>query len=740
MIGDFETRSAVDLKAVGAYEYAKHPTTEVMAFAWALDDEEDVGIWHPAFRDWTDIYAKRKVDRIRRDIPEAEEPTSLFAALCLGEKLEAHNAFFEKCIWHFQMVAKYGWPALDHDRFVCTQALVASYGLRQKLDHAVKDLGLSEEKDSQGYKIMKSHCVPRKVNKAERRVIFALNDLGGEFEDWKWGTTKTQNAYQFEAEGHAVPDTIARFKQERADLEHLFEYCKQDVRSERGLARTLRPLPEIEQKTFTLDQEINWRGLHIDREMINAAIKIGEACDADSQQELGDITHGQVIKASQRVQMKAWLHEQGVEIPTKLNKHGETKETTESAAMQTILDRDDPAEAVHVRRACEIWIAVNKTSTKKYYAIRNRVSAEDDRVRATLRYHAASTGRWGGSGIQPHNFPRKCPKDDKGAPAGSGMELAVEQIKTGDYELICMLHGRDKVMTFLSSALRGTVTPAAGNELLASDYSSVEARGTFWISEHEEGIEAFRQIDSGAWPNQDIYTWQASEIFNRLITKDDDDERQSGKVVILGAGYQMSGKKLVSYAAKMGIELEDDRADELIEHYRDKNWPVVEFWGAAQKCAMKAVRHPGLQINQGPHIKWKVHGRFLHCRLPSGRFLSYLDPKVERVEMPWGMTTQTTFMGVDTYTRQFKRTSTYGGKLTENIVQAICRDIMRDAMHRAEAAGYTIVLTVHDEIVSEVLKGFGSVEEFNAILSVVPEWAPGFPVIAEGWRATRYRK
>ena len=298
-------------------------------------------------------------------------------------------------------------------------------------------------------------------------------------------------------------------------------------------------------------------------------------------------------------------------------------------------------------------------------------------------------------------------RPDPDAP-GDAMERACQRVLSGDYELLCMIYGRDNIMQLLSSVLRGTITPAPGNELIASDYSAIEARGTFWVTGHTEGLKAFELIDSGAMPGQDIYTWQASEIHGRTIYKSDDQERQDGKVVILGCGYQMGGPKLASYAAKMGVELTEDRAAELVKADREKNWPVVDFWYKTNNAAIRAIRNKGTLVKQD-HIAWGFRGRFLHCRLPSGRLLSYLGPKVVVVDTDWGKRPEIQFWGVDTYTRQWIRTSTYGGKLTENVVQALCRDIMAEAMVRAEKEGYPIILTAHDEIVAEVPKVLASV-------------------------------
>ena len=750
IIFDFESRSTQDLKKVGAYCYAQHPSTEVMCLSITNEDGTFSEFWNPHFRDWSDIYAKRVADRIRRDVDETPPPEGTFERIAAGEFFEAHNAFFERCLWRLIMVQRWGWPDIPDDQWVCSAALAASYALRPKLDHAIKDLRLPQEKDDAGHKLMMKMCQPKKTVKWEREVIAADNlvpyDAGWDRE------VKNLSVFELEERGYAVSEDIARYRQTHDDLQRLFAYCRQDVVAERGLSQALRPLSKSEQKVWELDQKINWRGLHCDAALVQGAIKVGAACDVDSQIELSEITNDRVGKVTQRDAMKKWLKDQGTKIPTKEVMKGKGAkrkktiiETTEADAMQEIMDREEPAEPEIVRRACEIWIAVNKTSTAKYRAI-ERTTAADGRVHGTLRYHGASTGRWGGQLIQPHNFPRKCPKDRKGIDkAGDAMDRVCQDVTRGNYDEICMLYGRDNVMTTLSSILRGAITPAPGYELLASDYSAIEARGTFWISGHEEGLEVFRKIDAGEMPGQDIYTWQASEMHGRTIFKSDDAERQNGKVVILGCGYGMGGKKLVSYAEDFGVTLTEERAFELVDQYRDTNWPVVEFWRTAQKCATEAIRKPGVTIPQG-RLKWRVHGRFLHCRLPSGRLLSYMDPKLAYVDMPWSTPEkpakgwQIQYWGIDTFTRQWKRTSTYGGKICENIVQALCRDLMAAAMFRAENAGYSIILTVHDEIVAEVLKMFGSVEEFNRILSVNPQWADGFPIVAEGWRGLRYRK
>ncbi len=684
---DFETRSEADLLKVGAYEYARHPSTEVMCIAYAFDDGP-VELWHPEFEDLAHLQAVRKVDRTRDDLPEMPEPTRLLDNIENRELVEAHNAFFERCIWHFQIVAKLGWPAVRHEQWRCSAAKAASYSLRRKLEHVAADLGICEQKDMAGHRLMQKMSKPRRPT---------------------------------------LRDPFSQWHQKAVELHRLFDYCKQDVRTERALSDQLAPMPDIEIKTYLLDQKINWRGIHCDRALVEGAIKVGAGAEEVAQQELEEITYGLVDKVTQKVAFLDWLEGEGIKPPMKTNNKGKRIRTTEADGIDRLLARPDLPE--HVRRACEIWRAVTKTSVKKYAAFQRRMS-DDDRVRETLLYYAASTGRWGGRGVQPQNLTRDVPKN---------LEEIVADVTTGDHGLVSILYGEDETQGVLSRIVRGVITAPEGYVLQCSDFSSIEARGTFWVSGHKEGLDAFREIDAGRRP--DIYCWQAEQIFGYPVTKDMP-ERQSGKVVVLGCGYQMGWEKLITYADGMGVTLTDAEAKRAVRGYRDTNWPVVDFWKDTNRCAIEAVDHPGKLIVQNEHIAWGVQGQFLRCRLPSGRLLSYLHPAVIWADPPWDgpKIRQLTFMGTNTYTRQWERTSTYGGKLTENIVQALCRDIMRDAMLRTEAADYPIVLTVHDEVVAEVHGDFGSQEEYDGLLTVVPEWAQGFPIVAEGFRTPRYKK
>lgn len=380
-------------------------------------------------------------------------------------------------------------------------------------------------------------------------------------------------------------------------------------------------------------------------------------------------------------------------------------------------------------RALEILRALGRSSTAKYEAMANWIG-EDDRVRGGLLFHGASTGRWSGQGVQPHNFPKGRIKDQ---------EVAWNALKTHDKAVIAQLRDSkgqpfDGPMDALSSALRGVIIPREGYDLCVADYASIEARVLLWLAGETTALELFRT-------GGDIYLDMASEIYGYECNKQDHaKERGLGKIAILGLGYQMGASKFQATCEAQGIVIEDDLAERVVHAYRSKYWRVKRLWYATEEVACDAVTSGELRIES--RIAWRVEGRFLYATLPSGRRLAYPDPEVRLRATPWGdMKPSLTFMGVDPHTHQWKRQTTYGGMLVENLVQAIARDIMADALMRCEQSGkYIPILTVHDELVTEVASGTGNAKEFERLLTDIPWWASGCPIAAEAWIGLRYTK
>lgn len=318
------------------------------------------------------------------------------------------------------------------------------------------------------------------------------------------------------------------------------------------------------------------------------------------------------------------------------------------------------------------------------------------------------------------------------------------------------------VMAALAHGLRGAIIATPGKTLYVADFASIEARVLLWCAGDEQGLDLFRR-------KEDPYCDMATDIYGYPTNKQDHPkERGLGKVAVLGLGFQMGPAKFVDACAKVGISILEDvycedcgkgskehrkenhpfecddpdamTAVKVVTAYRTKRWRVVQMWNDQETSAIAAVesRTP---VVCGP-VRWVYKAPFLFCELPSGRRLAYMEPRVKMARMPWGKEkAQLSFMGVDSYTRQWKRQTVYGGLITENIVQATARDLMAFGMLRVEATGvYRVVLTVHDEILAEADLGAGSVHEFEQLMSAIPDWAAGCPVEAEGWCGPRYRK
>jgi DNA polymerase len=378
-------------------------------------------------------------------------------------------------------------------------------------------------------------------------------------------------------------------------------------------------------------------------------------------------------------------------------------------------------------RALTLMKELGRSSTAKYKKMLDWADT-DGRVRGGLLYHGASTGRWSGAGVQPHNFVRGNVSDIEGLwhvlKSGSRREIADFPNAKGK--------PIGSVMDALANGLRGAIIARPGTNLFVADYASIEARVLLWIAGDEAGLDIFRS-------GRDIYCEMAGEIYGRPITKADSAERQVGKAAILGLGYQMGWNKFQATAAKAGSTLDDQFAQRVVEAYRKKFHRVKTLWYDQEAMACEAVKHPGKQFWAG-RIRWKYEDRFLYCILPSGRRLAYPDPEIKSRMTPWGEPKLAlTYKGINQLSHKWERQASYGGMLVENIVQAVSRDLMAEAMLRIERTGvYEVVLTVHDEIIAE--SAGGEIKQFEALMAECPKWAEGCPVTVEGWAGPRYKK
>lgn len=487
-------------------------------------------------------------------------------------------------------------------------------------------------------------------------------------------------------------------------LNELYDYCKQDVVAEREISKRLRPLNTLERKVWELDQTINTRGVFVDTQAVDDALAMIDQVTEHLNNEVSRITNGALINVSQRQKVMDYIESLGFKL-----------EKFDKAYLETVL-KDETLPPI-ARRLIEIRQQLGKTSTAKYASLKELVT-EDQRAHGLLMYHGAATGRWSGKHFQPQNLPRSTFDDT---------DKCIELFQFKDAELLTAIY--DDPMEALSSCLRGMICAPEGKRLIVSDYSAIEARVLAWLAGQDDVLNVFRSHGL-------IYEHTASQIYCVELQNVDKEQRFIGKVATLALGYQGGAKAFQGMAEMYGVDIDTDLAETVKADWRNANKKIVRFWWDCEAAAVKAVKSPGKTFRVRA-IAFRVVGSFLFCRLPSGRALAYYQPRIAIGKFD---NEQVTFMGTNSVTRKWQRQETYGGKLVENITQAVARDLMAEAMLRIEEAGYEVVLSVHDELIAEARNDFGSVDEFEKLMCELPTWAEGLPVNSEGFECRRYRK
>jgi DNA polymerase len=690
---DFETASACDLKKAGAWVYSEHPTTEIICLGYApVDDVPYVISGDDLSYGDTDPELQAMV----------EDPERIFVC---------HNCAFEKSIWRNIMVPLLGWPDIPDERWLDTMASCAMKGLPLALERVSQVLRLATQKDTDGTKIT---------------LAFSRTDKKGYYD--------------------RSPDKISRS----------MRYCGQDCKGQLELYNRVRGLGPSERRVWLLDQQINQRGVRLDTHYITQAQKICDDAAKPLKIEFDKITDG--ITPTQDAKFKAWLIKNGCPFPTDENGEptinlqketinkllGERDEDEEDSLADDYEAGQDQGLAYEVPHSCRRALRIRKVLGSRSISKLKSMQAccgSDGRARWLLQYHGAGPGRWAGRLLQPQNFLRPTLKistgfNDKGEEtfAGHDVEQLVAAILTGDHEHVRMMFGEP--IEAVANGLRHALIPDAGNVFEVGDFMQVEARIVMALAgQHDKTA----MMAAGQSP----YIPMAEAIFKRKIDKHVDiKEYTIGKHTILGCGFQMGAKKFRSrYCPNESPEF----AQRAIDVYRKEECPLVpKVWYAFGEAATKAVWDRVPQEAYG--IRYALEDGWLTARLPSGRKLWYYDPKAVRKAMPWSTEEKPDIRPGFTYgawkAGQWKRVTAYGGLLTENVVQAMARDLLVNALFNSEAAGHPVVLTVHDEDVNEVPDWMASANLLEQMMCDIPPWARAMqiPIGAECWVGERYRK
>ena len=494
---------------------------------------------------------------------------------------------------------------------------------------------------------------------------------------------------------HHDPDKWGAFK----------EYCIRDVAVEKNIYSHLSKAwqPDIEKEIWCLDQEINRRGILTDTKLVNNAVAIDQAITTQTTLALAKIVHSS--NPNSTAQFKQWLSkEKGLNVPS----------FTKTTAKELLESTDDP----EVKRAIELKLMLSKTSVKKYEAIQ-RADNGDHRMRGLFQYYGANrTGRWAGRLVQLQNLPQNHIEE---------LDFARDLVKDKDQEMLGIMY--DSVPDILSQLIRTAFIPKEGHKFIVADYSAIEARVIAWLAK-----ETWRQrifADNG-----DIYCASASQMFRVPVVKHGENGhlRQKGKIAELALGYGGGPAAMKQFGAdRLGMSEAD--IIKTVKLWRAKSPHITKLWNDVGNAAMDIIdNEASLRIVNT--VRFKKEGHALVIILPSGRKLYYQDATIKDSDRG----ARIEYRGVNQTSRKYEMISTWGGKLVENIIQAIARDVLASAMLKLRNKGYHIVGHIHDEVIIEA----GMTDTVEDVCHIMceseHEWMKGLILNAAGYEGSYYFK
>jgi DNA polymerase len=594
----------------------------------------------------------------------------------------AYNAAFElACL-------AAAWPelALDIRQWRCTSVHALYLGLPGNLAEVGRVVGLAEDQQKMaGWTLIRYFCLPCAPTKTN----------GG----------RTRNR------PHHDPAKWELFK----------AYCARDVEAEREIARKIDrfPVPDVEWRLWHLDQRMMTLGVAIDRELVEAAIACDEALRERLTAEAVALTG--LDNPNSRAQLLAWLEEA-------------TGDEIADLTKKTVPKLLEATDSRVVERVLQIRQELAKTSTAKYHAMARAMCA-DDAIRGLTQFYGANrTGRWAGRIVQVQNLPSNKLRD---------LELARNLVKQLRFDEVELFFG--SAADTLSQLIRTAFVARPGCELISCDFSAIEARVVAWLAACPWRLEVFATHGK-------IYEASAEQMFKLpagSVTKKSP-YRQKGKIAELALGYGGGVGALTTMGA-LEMGLTESELEPIKQAWRQANPEIVNLWYACERAAREVVvtkTTQTLAVAGGEaEIVFTCESGFMFITLPSGRRLAYVKPRIEEKDLHrqradgssylLAQAGSLTYEGIDQRTKRWDRLTTWGGKLVENLTQAIARDCLAEAMLALDAEGYTQLFTVHDEIVLEVPAGSNALEKIEAVMSRPLQWAPGLPLRADGF-ATRY--
>ena len=649
---DLETKSDVDITKAGVYRYADSPYFDLLLFAYSVDDNPVQVV----------------------DLASGEQlPEEILNALT-DDRIQKHafNASFERVclsVWlrrnYPERFISHGSPEdacgnyLSPNAWRCTMVAAAYLGLPLSLAGVGAVLQLQQQKLSEGKALIRYFCVP--YDHANGIPVF-----------------------------HAPADAPEKWNVFRA-------YNQRDVETEQAIERRLSrfPVPEFVWQEYALDQTVNDRGIQLDLQLVQQAIRMDALTKDKLLQRMKALTH--LDNPNSVYQLLGWLETQGY--------------SSDSLGKAQVQERIKTAEEP-VRSVLELRLQLSKASVKKYQAMQNAVCS-DGRARGMFQFYGANrTGREAGRIIQLQNLPQNHLPD---------LEAARELVKSGNLEAVELLY--EDVPDTLSQLIRTAFIPKPGYQFLVADFSAIEARVIAWLADETWRMQAFAD-------GKDIYCASASKIFGVPVVKHgiNGHLRQKGKVAELACGY---GGSVGAMKAMGGAEMSDAELKQLVTDWRTASPHIVQLWWDVENAAIKAVRDKTETETHGIHFSYE--SGFLFIRLLSGRRLAYVKPRIG--ENRFGGDS-ITYEGIG-INRKWERLETYSGKLVENIVQATARDLLFYSMQTLSQ--YFIIGHIHDEMIIECPKDT-KLEEICQEMARTPDWANGLLLRADGYACHCYRK